>query len=132
MPTTVRRRTWPHSPATRPQNVAKPGPVKHGRSSPSRHSSEAGRFRPGSTGGFPRHEADVSTADASAFSPPDHAQKPSKPGVSRIRWPAARPATATLQGRQKCETPDLKAAPGKSMPHHEYHNSHQTRVTSGS
>src|SRR5712691_8701952 len=50
---------------------------------PSRHSSEAGRFRDGSIGGFPRHEADMSTADASAFSPPDHAPKPRKPGVSR-------------------------------------------------
>src|SRR5438105_5550752 len=79
MPTTVRRRTCPASPATRPQNVAKPGAVKHGRSSYSRSSSEAGRFRDGSIGGFPRHKADNSTADASALSPPDHAPKPGKP-----------------------------------------------------
>jgi hypothetical protein len=59
-------------PAVRPQNVAKPGAVKHGRSWFSRHSSEAGRFSPGSIGGFPRHEADVSTADASVSSPITH------------------------------------------------------------
>ena len=37
--------------------------MNNGRSSPSRHSSEAGRFRDGSIGGSPRQEADISTAD---------------------------------------------------------------------
>src|SRR6266540_1661162 len=102
MPTTVRRRTRPASPATRPQKVAKPGAVKHGRNSPSRHSSEAGRFRPGSIGGFPRHEADVSTADASVFSPQDHVPKPRKPWACRDKSQTCRPlATADPPGPSK-------------------------------
>ena len=82
--------------------------MKHGRSADSISSSEAGSVREGSIGGFPRHEADNSTADASAFNPPDHAPKPHKP--DRVA-PATRLLTVSCQSSpadpQKCETSDL-------------------------
>src|SRR5260370_7058610 len=79
MPTTVRRRTRPASPAARPQKAANPGAVKHGRSSPSRHSSEAGRFRDGSIGGVPPDQAGKNTAPVSPLIPPKHPPKPPNP-----------------------------------------------------
>jgi hypothetical protein len=48
----------PDRPATRPQNVVNDGAVKHGRTIISTPSSDTGRFSGGSTGGFPRAEAD--------------------------------------------------------------------------
>src|SRR5215472_15297438 len=85
MPTTVRRRTWPASPAASPQNVRNDGAVKHGRSAPSSTASEAGRVTPGSIGGSPQHEADMHTADASAFTPPRH-PGPAQPSLSKNRF----------------------------------------------
>src|SRR2546429_9723842 len=76
MPTTVRRRTCPASPATRPQNVAKPGAVKHGRSSYSRSGSEAGRVRDGSIGGGSPPQGGKNNPPAFAPPPPHHTPKP--------------------------------------------------------
>src|SRR6266567_1772838 len=109
MPTTVRRRTRPASPATRPQKVTKPGAVKHGRRSFSRPSSETGRFSPGGIGGFPRREADNSTADASAFSRQDH--EPKAPQTRRVA-----PSPRLLPSRRQPDPPTLKSA--KVQMHH--------------
>jgi hypothetical protein len=81
----VRRRTSPARPATRPQKVANAGAVKHGRSTISRFSSEAGRFNTGSIGGFPRHEVDVKHRRCFRFHlPRSRTNTPNHPACHKI------------------------------------------------
>lgn len=83
----LRRRRWqvcPAGPPSRPQNVAKPGAVKHGRSANKIFSGEPGSLRTGSIGEFPRHEADMSTADAFSSSGTTCRTRPANTRIAKL------------------------------------------------